>query len=558
MEGQAANVRAAIGIRFIWVAIGIILGIVPLLTALPVPVALAAEPVCEPVGSDTVCTHSYTGAAQTWIVPDYVTSAQFDVYGASGGNIGTFIYGGKGGHAKARLLVTPGDTITIMVGGKGQNAGETNLTTCQLPFTTGGFNGGGNSGRPTGTPPCPGGGGGGASDIRIGGTDLASRVLVAGGGGGAANLAAFWGYTTGGAGGGLVGERGGYVYSGTAYGGRGGNQDCSQGSGLPGVGSVGANTNSGSGGGGGGGWCGGAGGHIGSNGDWYAGGGGSGHGPSGTIFETGVNSGDGKVVVTFDAGDKTPPTTTATYSNGYVPGTWSNQPVTVTLSGTDNRTPSDQLIFYYGVDLIDCTERGVIFCIRYVEPVTISNEGIHAFDYIGLDNSGNVDRHHASINIDLTAPTVSYSGNAGMYSVDQQIAITCTAADNLSGIATTTCQNITGPAASFGPGSHTFSATATDYAGNIASASVTFSVSVDYGSLANLTCQMLERPTACSTLSYYLASAEWAEGRHIGMLQQHYLNLYVKLVKSTARHGLSSEQAQILMDLAGQLYPSRR
>ncbi|MCO5176697.1 MAG: glycine-rich protein [Thermomicrobiales bacterium] len=550
--------RASTGTRVIWIVVSLLLGIAPVFTALPAQIARAAEPSCEDVGNDIECTYSYTGAAQTWIVPDWVTTAQFDVYGASGGNIGTFIYGGKGGHTKAALLVTPGDTITIMVGGKGQNAGETNLTTCQLAFTTGGFNGGGNSGTPTGSPPCPGGGGGGASDIRIGGTDLASRVIVAGGGGGAANLAAFWGNATGGAGGGDVGERGGYVYNGNAYGGRGGNQDCSQGSGQAGVGSAGASTISGSGGGGGGGWCGGAGGHIGSNGDWYGGGGGSGHSPGGVPMETGVNSGDGKVVVRFNAGDETPPTTTATYSNGYVPGTWSNQPVTVTLSGTDNRTPSDQLYFFYGVDDIDCTNHGVTRCAQYFNPITISTEGTHAFDYLGLDSSGNVDHQHATINIDLTDPTVNYSGNAGTYRVDQQIDITCTATDSLSGISNTTCQNISGPAWSFGLGTHSYTATATDLAGNVASDSTAFTVGVSYDSLANLTCQLVTQRTICNALNYNLASAEWAEGRHIGLLQQHHLNLYSSMAKALSGRILTSEQAQFLIDTAALFYPSRR
>ncbi|MFW1396645.1 glycine-rich protein, partial [Vibrio parahaemolyticus] len=61
----------------------------------------------------------------------------------------------------------------------------------------GGQNGGG-KGCGKGT------GGGGASDIRVGGTSLSSRVLVAGGGGGYG----YGGY--GGGGGGLTGAEGGY------------------------------------------------------------------------------------------------------------------------------------------------------------------------------------------------------------------------------------------------------------------------------------------------------------------------------------------------------------
>jgi uncharacterized protein YjiK len=92
---------------------------------------------------------------------------------------------------------------------------------------------------------------------------------------------------------------------------------------------------------------------------------------------------------------------------------------------------------------------------------------------------------------DVTAPTVTYAGNAGTYTVDQQINIACTATDELagSGIASTTCANIVGPAAGFGLGVHPFSATATDNAGNIGSGSGSFTVTVTPASLCSLTLQ---------------------------------------------------------------------
>ena len=76
----------------------------------------------------------------------------------------------------------------------------------------------------------------------------------------------------------------------------------------------------------------------------------------------------------------------------------------------------------------------------------------------------------SNIDIDLTSPTVTYTGGKASYQVDEQVSITCTAADALSGVASTTCANVSGPAYSFGLGSHTFSASATDKAGNTAAA----------------------------------------------------------------------------------------
>ena len=90
---------------------------------------------------------------------------------------------------------------------------------------------------------------------------------------------------------------------------------------------------------------------------------------------------------------------------------------------------------------------------------------------------------------DTTPPTVTYSGNLGTYTVDQQVAIACTATDEPrgSGIASTTCADVSGPAAEFGLGPHAFSATATDNAGNVGNGSGSFTVIVTSASLCNLT-----------------------------------------------------------------------
>jgi len=83
------------------------------------------------------------------------------------------------------------------------------------------------------------------------------------------------------------------------------------------------------------------------------------------------------------------------------------------------------------------------------------------------------------INIDKTPPVVTYGGNLGTYTPDQTVNITCSATDDLSGVDSTTCADITGPAASFAPGLNTFSATATDKAGNTGTGSTSFTVEVN-------------------------------------------------------------------------------
>ena len=245
--------------------------------------ALAA-PSCAPSGANTVCTFSTPGD-DTFTVPAGVSGASFDVFGAQGGDVPGFTFGGFGGHASAQLGLTPGGTLTVVVGGRG---GSTNTAvTCpnQSPGG-GGVNGGAAGGRGY----CPGSGGGGASDVRMGGSALSDRVLVAGGGGGTANFQ----FTLGGGGGGLTGTAGiGGDPAGSA-----GDQTGASGSGLLGAGSAGADGSARfadvGGGGGGGGYYGGAGGPS-----QGGGGGGSGFGPAGVVFETGVRRGAGQVMVTY-------------------------------------------------------------------------------------------------------------------------------------------------------------------------------------------------------------------------------------------------------------------
>jgi hypothetical protein len=79
---------------------------------------------------------------------------------------------------------------------------------------------------------------------------------------------------------------------------------------------------------------------------------------------------------------------------------------------------------------------------------------------------------------DVTKPVIGYAGNAGAYAVDAMVSITCAASDALSGIATNTCANISGPAYSFTLGANSYSAQAADKAGNTNSASTSFSVAL--------------------------------------------------------------------------------
>jgi trimeric autotransporter adhesin len=116
-----------------------------------------------------VTNFDYTGSMQSFVVPA-TGNYQLEVWGAQGGGT-TGVEGGKGGYTKGEVHLTAGQTVYIYVGGSGTSR------------TGGGFNGGAEGG--VGRNSNDGLKGGGATDLRIGGTALSNRVIVAGGGGGA-------------------------------------------------------------------------------------------------------------------------------------------------------------------------------------------------------------------------------------------------------------------------------------------------------------------------------------------------------------------------------------
>ncbi len=214
-------------------------------------------------------TYSYTGGVQTWTIPAGVFSISIDAQGGTGGSAYYSSAGGCGGRVQCNLAVTPGQVLNIYVGGAGGDgsgySGGAGGNTG--PFASGGA--GGSAYYGTGA-----GGGGGATDLRIGGTALANRVLAAGGGGGGGNDC---GIDNGGSGGGPGSAGNGLdcgSYSSFTCGGgatpasAGSGASFGGGTGGPLTGGIGTNPGYGfnAGGGGGGGYYGGGGGYYGGGG----------------------------------------------------------------------------------------------------------------------------------------------------------------------------------------------------------------------------------------------------------------------------------------------------
>ncbi len=119
-----------------------------------------------PAGTTTQ-TFDHTGALQTFVVPANVTQLTIVGAGASGGGNDGFNGngggGGAGGVLGATYTVTPGETLTILVGGKGIVGSDSGFF-------------GGNC--------CSGGGGGGGTFVFRGSVTLANLLIAVGGGGG--------------------------------------------------------------------------------------------------------------------------------------------------------------------------------------------------------------------------------------------------------------------------------------------------------------------------------------------------------------------------------------
>ena len=195
----------------------------------------------------------YTGAKQSFTAP-VAGLYQLEVWGAEGGyRSSSYRYGGKGGYSTGKIKLKKGEVLNIYVGGDGK--------------TGKGWNGGGQAGYPSIY-------GGGGTDIRLNGTALQNRIIVAGGGGSVGASNKYGGYGGGTEGQSRTDSFGSGGQGGTQTAGGSGSSSTTGTKGSLGQGGKGYNVNDGYGGGGGGGYYGGAGSYPDSSGDDDRGGGG--------------------------------------------------------------------------------------------------------------------------------------------------------------------------------------------------------------------------------------------------------------------------------------------
>ena len=159
---------------------------------------------------------------------------------------------------------------------------------------------------------------------------------------------------------------------------------------------------------------------------------------------------------------------------------WYTSPVTVTLSPA--------AIAEYSLD------GGVTWAV-YGAPVTLDTDGTHQVQYRRSIDSGEV--KNLEIKIDRTAPVVQITG-AASYTIDQDVAITCSATDVISSVYGTPCGTplVQAKAYTLPAGKNTVSVTAEDMAGNQTTVTHTFTVTVTFDSLKAVTTAFLKATNA--------------------------------------------------------------
>jgi hypothetical protein len=227
--------------------------------------------------------------------------------------------------------------------------------------------------------------------------------------------------------------------------------------------------------------------------------------------------------------------------------------VTVTLSAADEPGGSGvQRVTYEAAGaqpLASTTVAGARATVR------LTAEGVTILSYSATDRAGNRSATRTlTVRIDETVPAIVYTGNAGTYTVDQAVSITCTAIDALSGVASSTCTDAHGPAFAFASGTTTLAATATDKAGNVGTGSTTFTVRVTYDGLCALGRRFVTNRGFAAGLCAQLAAAELNARLGVAAGKAGHLVAFQRMAEAGARAGfLTAAQAAALSFLASEL-----
>jgi hypothetical protein len=153
-----------------------------------------------------------------------------------------------------------------------------------------------------------------------------------------------------------------------------------------------------------------------------------------------------------------------------------------------------------------------------------------------------------TVSRDATEPIVTFTG-ARAYRIDETVAVLCSASDPTpgSGLASDTCEDVTGPAWSFTLGGHTVSADASDVAGNHSTATAHFSIGVTFASLESVVDELSASPDVADGLNDKLAAAAKAKS---ATTRGNQLRAFENQVRAQTGKALTAEEAELLLSFA--------
>jgi len=232
--------------------------------------------------------------------------------------------------------------------------------------------------------------------------------------------------------------------------------------------------------------------------------------------------------------DTTKPTITATATPAANANGWNNTNVLVHFACADN------------VGIASCTADTTLTAEGAAQTVTGT----------ATDLAGNTATATVTINIDKTAPTFTWTGNAGTYSIDETVVIGCAINETLSGVDTTkvqVCDSVNATATALGVGTHTLNATATDRAGNTGSASTSYTIVVDDDGLCALVKRLVTQEGIADSLCVKIQNAaeRLAAGRDKNFENE--LKAFTNEVNAQRGKSMTDADATLLIMLAGLL-----
>jgi hypothetical protein len=155
-----------------------------------------------------------------------------------------------------------------------------------------------------------------------------------------------------------------------------------------------------------------------------------------------------------------------------------------------------------------------------------------------------------SVRHDATLPQISFAG-ARSYRVDEMVQIGCAAPDAMSGITSSTCATIAGSAYTFYVGMNAISASAEDRAGNVATASDAFVVTVSSASLCTLVRNWVPKEGIETSLCAKLSAAQRALDRGDLTARAGEADAFVNEVRAQTGKAVPADRAPTLIALFG-------